>query len=162
MKTQLRRPVALATLIVVVASALFLVLVISERGGEAASLRLAGVPDGYLQSQGVYLTEEGTDYSPKTSADQARKTAGNEFASVREIRLAHLKTDNGAKPVDQAVWVVSFDPEGFPLPGGPEGGPGAGTTTFFIMFVDAETGESMFALASSHSDSAGDDKSPAP
>ena len=81
---------------------------------------------------------------PRAVAEQASldKDRGT---VVREIVLARLVDMGPVPPVDRLAWVVSTDARGLPGHGN-----GEWITDFYLSFIDARSGEWMFATSSGH------------
>ncbi len=131
-----------ATALAVIAIALVSLILWQLRGGEASELTLAGVSLDGLAEDGVVISEPPDDYVALTTSDAARAIVSVKFPNVdvKQVLLAHIKFDES--DVDTEAWVVNLDPED------PDLNPlkAEGIPTFAVAFVDADSGEFIYAM----------------
>ena len=134
--------IAGAIALAVVAIALVSLMFWQLRGGEAAELSVDGVSLDSLAEDGVVISEPPEDYVAVTTSDAARAIASFHFPNVdvKQVVLAHIKFDGS--DVDTEAWVVNLDPED------PDLNPptAEGTPTFAVVFVDADSGQFIYAM----------------
>jgi hypothetical protein len=104
-----------------------------------------------LAATGIRLTAP--TGSPAVDSAAASKAAIAQYpgSTVREVVLARVDDANSALPVHCLCWVVSLNPpDGFHFPsGGPPNHPNAAQKpTYWIMIIDATTGQFLEGTAS--------------
>jgi hypothetical protein len=96
-----------------------------------------------LAEDGVHLSAVGDNFTPQVSSEAALKTAAimQREVTVDEVLLAHIRFE-GNSAVDTEAWIVNFDPHDSDLVGPkPEG-----AVKFAVAFVDATSGEFIYAM----------------
>jgi hypothetical protein len=126
-------------------------------GGSSAPtppLALDGISAEDLAQFGVKLTPPNST-STGISRQDAERTALQvrpDLPKAKEVILAHLQDDHAVPPVDRDVWVVVSDTAGIPWSGGPYGGDASERPErimkWSVTFIDAQSGELVFGLAS--------------
>ena len=145
-----------------------LVLTFASGSGSQSQVTLDGVTAQDLVDFGVTLTppdgEPGIDES--TAEELAVSNAGPSAgpnAEVKQTVLVHLAKEGNIPPIDQLAWAVNFDPAtivaappyGFGLDGPPDDlAVLCDHPLYFVSFIDARTGEFIFATERSAAASA--------
>ena len=103
---------------------------------------LEGISLRDLAAGGIILSTLDPAVRPKVSRQAAEQLALDGFPSVslRQSIFAHVVAHN----IDRPAWIVSLNPNDLALPGPPA------EIEYLLVFVDAETGEFIFASAHSN------------
>jgi len=147
-----RAGVALA-LVLALSVAALTALLIDQRGPQNPVLK--GVPQSAFDDVGYHLLFEPPDKDVAVSKEAAIDMAvGFGFGSgvATEATLGKLVSEGGTKPYDNVVWAVVLDPttvKGFP-PSNPDLYLGIEyELAYFVVFIDANTGEFIEAMSRS-------------
>lgn len=128
-------------------------------------LTLDGVPEDTLKSAGITLTRPLASSTAKASAADAEAVAlaNGPGVPLKETALGQLHDDSRVPPVDKLVWVVSLDPTSVKVPAfGPPGSPPYADTIYWLIFIDAQTGQFFYSTSAATTDGVTADRWPAP
>lgn len=116
--------------------------------GATQPLNLQSVTARTLGASGWQLTQPGPLERPTIQADAARRVVLSQFpgAQVRETVLAHVYNNHVVPNLDRMVWVVSIVPAGG-IHGNPPPGGAPIQGSYFLVFVDASTGQLLMATS---------------
>ena len=129
-----------------VGGGLFVLLAQTQPPGPVVSeTSLEGISVEELALHGYVLEALDAEVRPGVSRARAEQLAEDEFPSVtvRDAVFARIISGAPFLPLDRAAWVVSLNPNGVTMPG-PEA-----AVKHFVVVLDADTGEFMFAFARS-------------
>jgi hypothetical protein len=150
------RVIGLRLLVLAAAASLLLIVRVTP---ETPHVDIRGVPAQALEQLGVkFLPPRGT---PAVSADEARSIAVSQAPTFGQpiLDTVLVRMVDPSSGIDQLVWVNRIDAPsqlgGVPgtLPTGPYIAPGAPTPrpvpppTYYLIFVDATTGEVLYAVS---------------
>jgi hypothetical protein len=145
------RAIGFLALSLAAAAMLALSIFLASRSAPPQALRveLETASGGALSESGITLLPPPPDLKAVVPQGVAEEVASDEGrgAPIQEVVLARLVAEE--QGIDQLAWVVSLDPD---IAGLPPMAPvhGEWVNDFALVFVDAQTGDVLFATSRGH------------
>lgn len=144
LKRRTNQAILLAGIVVLLVAGVWLLRAGFPSGRAAGSISLLGVSTATLSGYGLALDlpPSGTTAAVPASGALAVARALDPGVSVKQQVLAELLDTSAVPPVTGLYWAISMQPQGdVPIAGGPTTVHPAIPESYYVIFVNADTGK---------------------